>query len=41
MILLLKESRDVFAWDYSKMLGLDSGLVVHMLNVDLGAKPVD
>ena len=38
LILLLKEFRDVFVWDYSEMHGLDLGLVVHMLNVDLGAK---
>ena len=40
LILLLKEFRDVFAWDYNKMPGLDLGLVVHTLNVDLEAKPV-
>ena len=40
LILLLKEFKDVFAWDYSEMSGLDPGLVVHMLNVDLEAKPV-
>ena len=38
LILLLKEFRDVFAWDYSEMLGLDPGLVVHTLNMDPGAK---
>ena len=40
LILLLKEFRDVFAWDYSEMPGLDPGLVVHTLNVDPEAKPV-
>ena len=40
LILLLKEFRDVFAWDYNEMPGLDLGLVVHTLNVDLEAKPV-
>ena len=40
MILLLKEFKDVFAWNYSEMLGLDPGLVVHTLNVDPKAKPV-
>ena len=40
LILLLKESRDVFEWDYSKMSGLDQGLVVHTLNVDPEAKPI-
>ena len=37
MVLLLKEFKDVFAWDYSEMLGLDLGLVAHTLNVDLEA----
>ena len=40
LILLLKEFRDVFAWDYSEMLGLDPRLVVHTLNADLEAKLV-
>lgn len=40
LIMLLKEFRDVFAWDYSDMPGLDPGLVVRTLNVDLGAKPM-
>ena len=40
LILLLKEFKDVFMWDYNEMPGLDSGLVVHMLNMDLEAKPV-
>ena len=34
LILLLKEFKDVFAWDYSEMPGLDPGLVAHTLNVD-------
>ena len=40
LILLLKEFKDVFAWDYSEMSGLDPGLVAHTLNVDPEAKPV-
>ena len=40
MILLLKEFRDVFAWDYSEMIRLDLGLVVHTLNLDPEARPV-
>ena len=40
MILLLKEFKDVFAWDYNEMPGLDPRLVVHTLNVDPEAKPV-
>ena len=40
LIMLLKEFRDVFAWDYNAMPGLDLELVVHMLNVDPEAKLV-
>lgn len=40
LILLLKEFKDVFTWDYSEMLGLDLELVVHVLNVDPRAKPM-
>ena len=40
LVLLLKEFKDVFAWDYSEMPGLDPGLIAHTLNVDLQAKPV-
>ena len=40
LILLLKEFKDIFEWDYSEMLGLDLRLVVHTLNVDPEAKPL-
>ena len=40
LILLLKEFKDVFAWDYNEMLGLDLGLVAHTLNMDPEAKPL-
>ena len=40
LILLLKEFKYFFVWDYSKMPGLDLGLVAHTLNVDLEAKPM-
>ena len=40
LILLLKEFKDVFSWDYSEMLGLDPRLVAHTLNVDPEAKQV-
>jgi len=39
-MLLLKEFKDVFSWDYNEMPRLDLGLVVHTLNVDPEAKPV-
>ena len=37
---LLQKYRDVFAWTYDEMPGLDPGLVVHSLNVNLGVRPV-
>ena len=40
LILLLKEFKDVFAWDYSEMPGLDPRLVAYTLNVDREAKLV-
>ncbi|GKV15512.1 hypothetical protein SLEP1_g26299 [Rubroshorea leprosula] len=40
MINLLREYKDVFAWNYDKMLGLNPALVAHSLNVDLNMKPV-
>ena len=40
LILLLKQFKDIFAWDYSEMPGPNPGLVAHTLNVNLEAKPV-
>ena len=40
LVLPLKEFKDVFAWDYSGMPGLDPGLITCTLNVDLQAKLV-
>ena len=40
LISLLEEFKDVFAWNYSEMPGLDPRLVVHIWNVNLEAKPV-
>ncbi|XP_027109234.1 uncharacterized protein [Coffea arabica] len=37
---LLLEFRDVFAWNYSEMLGLDPRITVHNLSVKRGTKPV-
>ena len=34
LVLLLKEFKDVFAWDYSEMPRLDPRLIAHTLNVD-------
>uniref|UniRef100_A0A2N9GEY4 Reverse transcriptase n=1 Tax=Fagus sylvatica TaxID=28930 RepID=A0A2N9GEY4_FAGSY len=32
--------KDVFAWDYHEMPGIDPGLVAHSLNVEPGTRPV-
>ena len=40
MVALLKEYKEVFAWDYEEMPGLDPKLVTHKLNVDPKAKPM-
>ena len=37
---LLQKYRDVFAWTYDEMPGLDPGLVVHSINVDPGVRSV-
>ncbi|KAK4385667.1 Transposon Tf2-12 polyprotein [Sesamum angolense] len=39
-ITLLHEFKDVFAWSYKKMPGLDPKVVVHHLSVSKGARPV-
>ncbi|CAL8988506.1 unnamed protein product [Prunus brigantina] len=40
LVSLLKEFRDVFAWSYDEMPGLNPNLVSHTLNIELGTKPV-
>ena len=40
LVALLQKYRDVFAWTYDEMPGLDTGLVVHSLSVDPGIRPV-
>ncbi|KAL0449199.1 UNVERIFIED_CONTAM: Polyprotein P3 [Sesamum latifolium] len=39
-ITLLHEFKDVFAWSYKKMSGLDPKVAVHHLSVKKGARPV-
>ncbi|KAL0289055.1 UNVERIFIED_CONTAM: hypothetical protein Sangu_2631900 [Sesamum angustifolium] len=39
-IALLNEFKDVFAWSYKEMPGLDPKIVVHHLSVKKGARPV-
>ncbi|CAL9028625.1 unnamed protein product, partial [Prunus brigantina] len=40
LVSLLKEFRDVFAWSYEEMPGLNPNLVSHTLNIEVGTKPV-
>ena len=40
LIDLLHEYKDVFAWDYDEMLGINPGLVIHSLNVEPGTRLV-
>ena len=40
LVALLQKYRDVFAWTYDEMPGLDPRMVVHSLNVDPGIRPV-
>jgi len=40
LISLLKEYKDVFAWTYKEMSGLDPSLVIHGLSIATGVKPV-
>jgi hypothetical protein len=37
---LLMEYRDIFAWSYDEMPGLDPKVAVHQLAVKYGARPV-
>jgi hypothetical protein len=37
---LFKEFRDVFAWSYEEMPGIDLAIVVHEIKMYLGAKPI-
>jgi hypothetical protein len=39
MIALLKEYSDCFAWDYTKMPGLDRSIVEHWLPLKKGFQP--
>ena len=41
LVKLLLEYRDVFAWNYSEMPGIDKELVEHRLNINRGAKLVN
>ena len=40
LLALIQKYRDVFAWTYDEMPGLDPRLVVHSLNVDPGVRLV-
>jgi len=36
---LIREYKDVFAWNYKNMPGLDSQIVMHRLNINPDGKP--
>ena len=40
LIDLLHDYKDMFAWNYDEMPGIDLGLVAHSLNVEPGTRPV-
>ncbi|KAK9943690.1 hypothetical protein M0R45_009291 [Rubus argutus] len=40
LITILKEFRDIFAWSYEEMPGLDPSLVCHTLNIQPCSRPV-
>lgn len=40
MVQLLKEFKDIFAWEFNEMPRLDPNLVVHKLNMEPVTKPV-
>ncbi|XP_011101731.1 uncharacterized protein LOC105179796 [Sesamum indicum] len=40
MIDFLRKNMDLFAWNPSNFTGIDPEVIVHRLNVDLGARPV-
>ena len=40
LIHLIREYKDVFAWNYEDMTGLDSQIAMHRLNINPDAKPV-
>ncbi|XP_011075717.1 uncharacterized protein LOC105160151 [Sesamum indicum] len=40
MIDFLRKNIDVFAWNPSNFTGIDPEVIVHRLNIDLGARPV-
>ncbi|KAL5565596.1 hypothetical protein UlMin_028760 [Ulmus minor] len=40
LIIFLREHRDVFAWSYEDMPGIDPNVIVHRLNIDPNFKPI-
>ena len=40
MMKFLKTNLDAFAWSHKDMLGIDDGVIEHLLNVDPMKKPV-
>ena len=40
LVHLIREYKDVFAWNYEDMLGVDPQIAMHHLNINLDTKPV-
>ena len=40
LIHLIREYKDIFAWNYEDILGLNPQIAMHRLNIKLDAKPV-
>ena len=40
LIYLIREYKDVFAWNYEDMPGLDFQIVMHCLNINPDTKPI-
>lgn len=38
-VAFLCQYKDVFAWTYAKMLGLDLSITIHSLNIKLDVRP--
>ena len=40
LVKFLKENQDVFAWSHEKILGIDTTIIQHCLNIDPAYKPI-
>ena len=40
LVTLLKEFKEIFAWSYEDMPGIDANIVLHCIPIDPAIKPV-